>query len=123
LDAPSADELAPVLEKENRKESDPIQEWCSQITETHLRQNESRSEAKAKRQADNLLGESSVNHPLPTSNISTIENALREFVPIQPLPVDCRLVFHPEADCCEFEGISSSINIVSHQFRCMLVTT
>ena len=122
VDSLSPDAPTPVLEERNRGESDPIQEWCSRITKTHIRQNESRSEAKARRQADDLLGESTIHRPPPTPNISTIENAPREFAPIQPLPVDCRVVFHPEADCRESEGMSSPFDTVSHQFRCMLVT-
>jgi hypothetical protein len=53
-----SDTPTPVPEEEKNKESDPIREWCNQISTTHLRQNK-RSEANAKRQADDLLGESS----------------------------------------------------------------
>ncbi len=107
----------PVPEEETNEESDPIREWCDQISNTHLRQH-NRSEANAQRQADDLLGESS--HLLSTN--STFENLPREFEPAQTPPVDCRVVFHPEADCHILEGMSPSINIVSHQMRCMSVT-
>lgn len=109
----------PVPEEETNEESDPIREWCNQISNTHLRQH-NRSEANAQRQADDLLGESS--HPLPIPTNSTFVHLPREFEPAQTPPVDCRVVFHPEADCHILEGMSSPINIVSHQLRCMSVT-
>ena len=114
---PSSTTSTPVPEEERNEASDPIREWCNQISTTHLRQNK-RSEANAQRQADDLLGESS--HLLSTN--STFENLPREIEPAQPPPVDCRVVFHPEADCHILEGMSSSIKSVSHQLRCMSVT-